>query len=267
METEKIVFNNEDLNELLLSSNFLDEYQKYKLKINNLDLNNFLDNIDNNKGYYHLNINKKKVNIKSNNNDTIYLKKVNNLINKITEKTFPDIKNELVNLINEKKYLNSLVIENIIEISIMNQIYINLYIEILKDINKNNEINKYCNKYFNIFFNEHIEKNDSKYLELCNINKRTDNIIGFSLLISHLEKNNIVNNFIDKIISEFFNNILTNHDEENNIKFFQYLLSIETIFNMHPDKLNQIFIDKLNNIKLNHKSSKIRFKIMDILNE
>ena len=246
METEKIVFNNEDLNELLLSSNFLDEYQKYKLKINNLDLNNFLDNIDNNKGYYHLNINKKKVNIKSNNNDTIYLKKVNNLINKITEKTFPDIKNELVNLINEKKYLNSFVIENFIEISI---------------------INKYSNKYFNIFFNEHIEKNDSKYLELCNINKRTDNIIGFSLLISHLEKNNIVNNFIDKIISEFFNNILTNHDEENNIKFFQYLLSIETIFNMHPDKLNQIFIDKLNNIKLNHKSSKIRFKIMDILNE
>ena len=134
METEKIVFNNEDLNELLLSSNFLDEYQKYKLKINNLDLNNFLDNIDNNKGYYHLNINKKKVNIKSNNNDTIYLKKVNKLINKITEKTFPDIKNELVNLINEKKYLNSLVIENIIEISIMNQKYINLYIEILKDI-------------------------------------------------------------------------------------------------------------------------------------
>ena len=53
------------------------------------------------------------------------------------------------------------------------------------------------------FFNENIEKNDSKYLELCNINKRTDNIIGFSLLISHLEKSNIISNFIDQIIVIF----------------------------------------------------------------
>ena len=189
---------------------------------------------------------------------------MNNLINKITEKTFLNIKLELINLINEKNYLISLIIENIIEISIMNKIYIHLYIEILKDINKNNEINKYCNKYFNIFFNENIEKNDSQYLELCNINKRTDNIIGFSLLISHLEKNNIISNFIDQIIKKCFNEIL---NESDDIKYYQYLLSIETIFKMHSNKLNKDYILKLNEIKLNHKSSKIRFKIMDILND
>ena len=255
----------ENLDEILLSDDFKREYVNYKKKIKFQKLIDFLDNIENNKNYYHLNVNKKKIFKKSNNDDTIVLKKINNLINKITDKTFKKIKCEIIILMKEKDYLHSIIIENLIDISITNKLYIELYVDLMITINNKREILKYCNKYYNIFFNEEIEKNDSKYLQLCNVNKRTDNIIGYSLLISYLEKHEFVENYIKKILDNFFNELFMNN--LNDIEFFQYLLSIETIFTMHSNKLNENYIQKLNHIKGDHGSSKIRFKIMDILNE
>lgn len=254
-----------NLDEILLSDDFKSEYVNYKKRIKFQKLIDFLDNIENNKNYYHLNVNKKKIFKKSNNDDTIILKKINNLINKITDKTFKKIKCEITILMVDKDYLHSIIIENLIDISITNKLYIELYVDLLITINNKREILKYCNKYYNIFFNEEIEKNDSKYLQLCNVNKRTDNIIGYSLLISYLEKHAFVENYIKKILDNFFNELFMK--KLNDIEFFQYLLSIETIFTMHSNKLNESYVKKLNHIKSDHGSSKIRFKIMDILNE
>ena len=45
-----------------------------------------------------------------------------------------------------------------------------------------------------------------------------------------------------------------------------YCQSRQFLFS-HKDKLNKIYIKKLNKIKGKSKSSKVRFKIMDILGE
>ena len=113
----------DNLENILKSDEFINEYDKYLNHIKYDKLINFLDNIENNKNYYHLNVNKKNIYKKSENNDTIILKNIINLINKITDNTFDNIKIEIIKLINDKKYLHSMIIENIIEISITNSIY------------------------------------------------------------------------------------------------------------------------------------------------
>ena len=113
----------DNLENILKSDEFINEYDKYLNHIKYDKLINFLDNIENNKNYYHLNVNKKNIYKKSENNDTIILKKIINLINKITDNTFDNIKIEIIKQINDKKYLHSMIIENIIEISITNSIY------------------------------------------------------------------------------------------------------------------------------------------------
>ena len=257
--------NYENFDNIINCKNFLIEYEKYKNKINYDKLILFLDNLDNNKNYYHLTINKKKIYKKSENNDTIVLKQINNCINKITDETFDNIINDFIKLIKDKEYLYSIIIENIIETSIMNPMYVCNYIKLLKIFDNSQEIEKYCKKYYNLFFNEKIKNSESKYLKLCNINKRTDNIIGFSIFISYLENELIISGYIKKIIDNFFNEKFINKLDD--IEFYQYLLSIETIFNNHKDKLNDTYIMRLNEIKKNTKSSKIRFKIMDILDQ
>ena len=255
----------ENFNNIINSNDFLVEYERYKDKINYHKLIDFLDNLENNKKYYHLSVNKKKIYKKSENNDTIILKQVNNYINKITDETFDNIINDFMELIKDKQYLNSMIIENIIETSIINPMYVCSYVKLLKQVNNYREIARYCEKFYNLFFNEKIKNSESKYLKLCNINKRTDNIIGFSLIVSYLEKELVITGYIQKIIDNFFDENFIN--QLNDIKFYQYLLSIETIFIHHKDKLNDVYIMKLNQIKKQSKSSKVRFKIMDILNE
>ena len=80
-----------------------------------------------------------------------------------------------------------------------------------------------------------------------------------------MEKELVISGYIQKIIDNFFDDNFIN--KLNDIEFYQYLLSIETIFIHHKDKLNKIYIKKLNKIKGKSKSSKVRFKIMDILGE
>ena len=264
--TSEIFFNDQILNEILTSVHFIDHYQKYKVnktdKFNKLKL--FLDNIEINKNYYHLSVPKNRKFKKETCNDTVFIKNINSLVNKLTDQNYNTIYDEILTNIPKKQHLIPLIIENIIEKSILHHNYIHLYIKIFKNLNNNEIILKYCDKYYELFFNKEIEKNESKYLELCNINKRTDNIIGFSLLITYLEKEDIINNYIDKVIDPFINNILIN---ENELEIYQILVSFYNIRNLYYKEIPEKYVLILNELKLTTGSSKIKFKIMDILGE
>ena len=142
-----------------------------------------------------------------------------------------------------------------------------MYVGILKEINsfkKKSILLKLCNKYHTEFFYENKKnKNDnSSYENLCSENKKIDNIIGFSLFISHLEKEDIIDNFIDKVLDPFMRNL----SDKNEVELYKMLLSFESISNIHYQIIPQRYTKILNEIK-SKSSSKIRFKIMDILGE
>ena len=71
-----------------------------------------------------------------------------------------------------------------------------------------------------------------------------------------------IDNFIDKVLDSYMENLSTIKD----IELYKMLLSFENIANIHYHIIPQRYKTILNEIKSNS-SSKIKFKIMDILGE
>ena len=142
-----------------------------------------------------------------------------------------------------------------------------MYVNLLNELNftkKNNIIIKTCDKYYNELFIKKNTNTSSSYENLCNENKKLDNIIGYSLLISHLEKENIINKYIDKVLDPFVNDLLTIDNEKD---IYKMLVSFYSISQIHYTFIPERYQKILKQLKSNTKSSKIRFKIMDILGE
>ena len=181
IEEVKGVFETED---------FKQKYNLYLSDLNSEGLINFLDNIETNKKYYRMNIHKNKRYKKETTQDTTSIKQINCDINKLTDKNYSVLKPKIIERVNSIDYIIPYVIENIVENSILHHIYIPLYVGIIKEIQcdqKDKIIQKACDTYYLKSFHPDI-KGDTSYERLCLDNKNTDNIIGFSLFIAHMEK-------------------------------------------------------------------------------
>ena len=249
----------------LESEDFKVNYRDYLKKKDN-HLLEFLDNIDLNKKYYRMNINKNKRYKKETTEDTTSIKEINSMINKITNTNYIILKKEIIQKITVD-HIIPYIIQKLVESSMIHHIYIPYYVGILKEINspkKKHILLKLCNKYHFEFFNENKESNNnSSYEKLCTKNKNIDNIIGFSLFISHLEKEDIIDNFIEKVLDSYMNNL----SSKENIEMYKMLVSFESIARIHYQIIPQRYITILRTIQQESPSSKIRFKIMDILGD
>jgi hypothetical protein len=267
--TSEVFLNGVDFNTIFSSDDFLNKYSKYKEKTNINDLIDFLDNIETNKKYYRMNIHKNKRYKQVVTEDTSSIKTVNSMINRLTEINYEILKPQILEKIN-KDYIIPYIIESIFEKSILHHRYINLYVGILKDMNNcspktQKELNKMYYKYYNILFNDRIIDDDrNDYQRLCDKNKKTDNIIGFSLLITYLEKEKVLKGYIEKVLEPFLNCL---SDVESDIELYQRLLSFENISKIYFTIIPKKYLDILRNLQDNCDSPKIRFKIMDILGE
>ena len=251
--------------EIFNNGSFEEDLKAYIIKNDKAikSLNDFLDNIETNKKYYRIGVQKNQRYRKETTADTENIKNINSLINRITESNYEKIKVEIIKLIN-KEYFIPLIIESLIEKSILHHRYIPLYVGILKEIKSQNKvrlINKNCDKHFNNFFkNKIINDKDSFYEKLCSENKNIDNIIGLSILITHLEKEDILEGYVEKVLDPFMNTI----DEANDVDLFKMLTSFYNISQIYyqeiPPKYKEKMLDK--KLKQNHKD---QFKIMDDL--
>lgn len=254
----------EVIKEYMKSNDFINMYNDY-LKTKDESLMLFLDNIDLNKKYYRMNINKNKKYVKVTTEDTSLIKEINSMINKLTDSNYDILKSEIIEKI-KIEHIIPYIIQKLTESSMKHHIYIPLYVGILKDINsekKKNILTRLCNKHYTEFFYENkSEKNTTDYEKLCEKNKNIDNIIGFSLFISYLEKEEIIDNYIEKVLDPFMNNL-----SKDDIELYKMLVSFESISNIHYQIIPKRYQNILNKVKTETKSSKIKFKIMDILKE
>ena len=83
------------IKEFLKSSDFKKGYSDY-LKTKDNQLPDFLDNIELNKKYYRMNINKNQRYKKEITADTSSIKEINSLINKLTDKNYEVLKTEII---------------------------------------------------------------------------------------------------------------------------------------------------------------------------
>ena len=82
-------------------------------------------------------------------------------------------------------------------------------------------------------------------------------------MISHLEKEDIINNYVEKILDPF----VTNLSSMDDIQLFKMLISFYNISDIHYTIIPNKYKTVLTKIKNTTSSSKIKFKIMDILKE
>ena len=92
------------------------------------------------------------------------------------------------------------------------------------------------------FDEEKSVKSDNNYENLCNENKKTDNMIGYLMLITYLDKNNIIKERINELLKNIMNNIL----EKENDEIFKLLNCIQNIC-----KISKEYINKTNPFVLN----------------
>jgi len=253
-------YSEQTIEEIFSSKEFVNCFEEHYSNKNKDQLISFLNNIETNKKYYKMGIQKNKRYKRVENDDTVCIKKINSLINKLTNETCDNIIKEIMPLL--KSQILSYIIENIIEKSLMHHIYIDLYVKLIYNIGKNFNIYILLNKEIETKYSKllNFKINGETYDDLCEKNNNLDKMSGLSILITHLEKENKINNGSQKIIDDLLQKI--NYSDLDNL--FKIIVCIYNILKINTS-LKEKYIDKLNEIKNNKINSRIKFKIMDIL--
>lgn len=237
------------------------------------DLLKFLDGIKLNEKYFRLTTNtkigqNKRFRNKNISGDTLALKEVNSLLNKMTDKNISSINVKIKEKLKDKDYLKRIVIVNVLSKCVAQPNYNTYYIQSLQEVyfnNKdlNNIIYKEVLQIEDKIKTQEINKDQSEYMQFCDKNKKLDLLIGHSLLVTELEKMKIIK---DKIIPSLNNLIdiisLTDDTDEK----YKCVLCLYGIFKSYYGEniLPQGFIDKIKGLIRKEKSNKIKFKLMDI---
>ena len=253
-------YSEQTIEEIFSSKEFLNCFEEHYSNKNKTQLISFLNNIETNKKYYKMGIQRNKRFKRVENDDTVCIKKINSLINKLTNETCENIIKEIIPLL--KSQILSYIIENIIEKSLMHHIYIDLYVKLIYNIGTNFNIYILLNKEIETKYSKllNFKINGETYDDLCEKNNNLDKMSGLSILITHLEKENKINNGSQKIIDDLLKKI--NYNDLDNL--FKIIVCIYNILKINTP-LKENYIDNLNEIKNNKINSRIKFKIMDIL--
>ena len=250
------------MEKMLSTEEFLRDYNEYKKNIDVDKLRNFFDDIETNRNYFRLNLKKSKKFVNKN-NDTLTIKNINSNINKCTEDNLENIIRLIIDDINKNEHLLNLVIENILEKCILHNNYIYIYINIIKKLNDDKDIirvlNNTLDKYYKFIFEENIEKSDNIYDNLCNENKRNDNKIGYLMLMTYLDKHEIIKDKINDLLKNIMNEILEKDDDE----IYKLLNCIYNICLISKEYLVE-YLYILKKLKDKKYNSKVRCRVMDI---
>ena len=250
------------MEKMLSTEEFLSDYNEYKKNIDVDKLRNFFDDIETNRNYFRLNLKKSKKFVNKN-NDTLTIKNINSNINKCTEDNLENIIRLIIDDINKNEHLLNLVIESILEKCILHNNYIYIYINIIKKLNDDKDIirvlNNTLDKYYKFIFEENIEKSDNIYDNLCNENKRNDNKIGYLMLMTYLDKHEIIKDKINDLLKNIMNEILEKDDDE----IYKLLNCIYNICLIEKEYLVE-YLYILKKLKDKKYNSKVRCRVMDI---
>ena len=267
-------YSGEMINNLFNNEKFILEYNEYSKDNNNLlELRKFIDSIQLNKKYFRLELNKKnnyKKKYKNQNigEDTLSIKEINSFLNKLTDKNILSIRKKIKLKLINKDYLTELIIEDILQKCIVHNSYISLYLELIHYLysdnkNINDIIYNLTNKIYNSILMKEIE-GGSDYLIMCEKNKKLDKLIGHSILITELEKKNIVKDKIHSTLDNFINILSECEVDEEKYKCVQCLYNI---FKSYYGKyiLPEGYNKKLKKLIDSEETMKIKFKMMDII--
>jgi|TARA_B110000285_G_C15101832_1_gene605441 hypothetical protein len=268
------VYSEVAINELFVDDKFIDDYHEYSKDNQEIDkLKNFIDSIELNRKYFRLEMNKKKGSRNKNANiseDTIALKEINSLLNKTTDKNILLIREKIKVKVSGKGYLTEMIIESILDKCIIHTPYIPLYLDLINHLYSNNKvvndtISKLTEKiYYNIV--NHKITGSSEYLLMCDKNKKLDNLIGHSILVTELEKKKITRGKIHDVITNLITT-LSNCSGPDEVD--EKYKCVQCLYNMLKSyyggrRLPECYMNRLRELIEVEDSNKIKFRMMDI---
>jgi hypothetical protein len=152
--------------------------------------------------------------------------KIRNCLNKLTDKTFTDMKTQIIDILNSLEDISTeemTRIGNIIfEIASNNKFYSKLYADIYTELIKSFEIMEQIfqvnyNTYLLLFDNIEYVDSEKDYNKFCIINKQNESRRAISTFFINLSLNGIIDSKnILSILKNLLENVLTRIKQENN---------------------------------------------------
>ena len=263
----------EEFNAVIVSEDFIANYRSYCEDNDHRELTKYLSSIKLNEKYFRLTTNSKigqnkRFRNKNVSEDTLALKEVNSFLNKLTDKNIKTITEKIKTKLIDKIHLKQLIIVNVLRKCILQPLYNIYYLDILIDIySEETDINDLILTEITVI-GDHIKKEEinteqTEYLQFCDKNKKLDNLIGHSLLITELEKKNIINDKTIPLLNSLIALISETNEMDEKYKCVQCLYNIFKAFHgLKP--LSKDFSDKLSKLIEIEKYNKIKYILMDI---
>ena len=263
-------YNVDSLPALFISNEFMEQKKEYvKHNTSSIQaLSIFLNSIEINKQYFKTGIQVKNPKYKKKlSSDTLIIKNFKSSLNKMAAVNYNKLCIEIVRDMSDKKHLYPLLLQYIFEQSLTHHNYCKYYAALVDILHKKfNDIHLLNNQIDLCYSNILSQKidGDSNYSRLCSKNKQIDQLIGYSIFITELEIIQVISNRSRASINTIMDNMkkLVNEDE-----LYKCVVCLSNIFKvLYVNKpVDEEFIIILNEIKDSVKFMKIKFKIMDIL--
>lgn len=260
----------ESLGDLFLSEAFISDKNKYVLSHQSelQGLQTFLNSIEINKNYYRTGIHVKNPKYKKTvSDDTLLIKSFKSSLNKMSSLNYLQLCSKLATDVGTRKHLYPLLIQSILEQSLLHHTYCKYYAELVEQLHSNFKDLPLLEQHFNECYQKIVTTeldSSSEYSNLCSKNKQVDQLIGYSIFISELEMKGIVHGKIDVSIQSILEQMKTDLSED---ELYKCVLCLTNIFKVaYSEKpILPEYIKSLTEIKDTIKFMKIKFKIMDIL--
>jgi len=269
-----IHYTDETLRDLFETEEFQEGYERYcSQKTEARDFRKFIDGIEINKKYFRLHMNKqgyRRKHQRSNvGEDTVAIKEITSYLNKVTDRTISDITVKIQKRLVGKGYLQALILDSIIEKSLLYTQYIPMYLGLVKDLySDDSELSETFMKRIDVIYTgvleAKVDTDESDYLQFCAKNKRLDKLIGHSLLITECEKQGVVVGRIHPTLDSFLTLLDEEDDPTETYKCVQCLYNImKSLYG--KSLLPQGYSTRIRGLIERETSSKIKYKLMDIM--
>ena len=278
-----IHYSDTTIQKLYEDADFRRDYERFREhNTEALEFRRFIDGIELNKKYFRLAMNKQghrrkhqRANVGE---DTLAIKEVTSYLNKVTDRTIGRITNEIRIRLEGKDYLRPLILDSIIEKSLLYTQYIPMYLGLVKELytTSDSKTDQTVDTELSTFFMQRldaiyqgildstVDTDESDYLQFCAKNKRLDKLIGHSLLITECEKQGFVVGRVHPTLDSFLTLLQEEDDPTETYKCVQCLYNImKSLYSEH--ELPSEYVERIQSLIKTETSSKIKFKMMDIL--
>lgn len=269
-----IQHSDESIKAIVETPEFKKDYGTYRSQnTETKEFRKFIDSIEINKKYFRLAMNKQGYRRKHQRGnvgeDTLAIKEITSYLNKVTEQTIDRITGEIQKRLVDKDYLMPLIVDSVIEKSLLYTQYIPMYLGLVKDLYRTvPDIKETFMGRIDVIHKGIVEAEvnteESDYLQFCAKNKRLDKLIGHSMLITECEKQGFVEGRIHPTLDSFLTLLAEEDDPSETYKCVQCLYNImKSLYGR--SRLPQGYITRIQGLIDTEKSAKIKYKMMDIL--